>query len=255
MTALRSTPHLAECTPDTFMGCVLQTAQLGLEVNTPLGHAYLIPRRNNKRGGIYECTLIIGYQGQIELAMRSGRIDQIFAHVVREGDDFDYELGLEPKLRHRPSEDPDREQRPITHAYAVARVKDASPTFRVLTAAQIQARMARSSAASSGRTSPWETDPEAMCCKSAVRALWPWLPKSPEMARAESVEVTQETGRSPTIAFSPEVQAAILATGVQTPEPEPEPELEPRDEAPETDPETGETIPPGVGAGRSDGQG
>src|SRR5690349_20981980 len=66
LTALRTTPDLALCSDTSFMACVLQSSQLGLEVNTPLGHAYLIPRRNSK-AGIVECTLLVGYQGMIEL--------------------------------------------------------------------------------------------------------------------------------------------------------------------------------------------
>lgn len=42
-TALTANPKLAECTPESFCGAMMQAAQLGLEPNTPLGQAYLIP--------------------------------------------------------------------------------------------------------------------------------------------------------------------------------------------------------------------
>jgi recombination protein RecT len=54
LTALRTTPKLAQCTPDSFLASIMTLAQLGLEPNTPLGQAYLIPRKNNKRGGVME---------------------------------------------------------------------------------------------------------------------------------------------------------------------------------------------------------
>lgn len=208
MTALRSTPKLAQCTPDSFLGCVMQTAQLGLEPNTPLGHSYLIPR-NNRKTGTVECTVIVGYQGMIDLAQRSGRVSGIYAHAVREGDVFEYALGLEPTLRHVPDDAADREDKPITHVYAVARLKDADPVFVVLSRAQIAKRRGRSQAGNSG---PWQTDFEAMCLKTAIRALWRWMPKSSEMARTEALEVSADLGSRQ--AFDPAIDDAIQAAGL-----------------------------------------
>ena len=213
LTALRVTKDLALCTPASFAGCIMQSAQLGLEPNTPLGHLYLIPRKSkrlppDKR----ECTMIIGYQGEIELVRRSGLVSNIYAHVVRAGDAFAYELGLNPSMKHVPSEDVDREAKPITHVYCVAAMRDSTErVFVVLTRAQIEARRKRSAASNDG---PWITDYEAMCLKTGVRALWKWLPKSPEMARAEALEVAADMGRSQAVAFDPDVAAALAAQGL-----------------------------------------
>jgi recombination protein RecT len=235
MTALRTTRDLAKCTPESFMGCVLTSAQLGLEVNTPMQHAWLIPRKNGalsraQNKEVIECKLIVGYQGMIELSMRSGRIAGINAQVVREGDFFEYELGLTPKLVHRHGPSADREEKPITHAYAVARIKDAEPVFEVLSAAQLQARAGRSSAGGSG---PWTTDIEAMCRKTAARALWKWIPKSAEMATADYVETAAETGKPQTSAFGAEVHAALANVGLEPIDTTVEPETQ-------HDPHTGE---------------
>lgn len=222
LTALRTTPKLHLCTAPSFLGAVMSCAQLGLEPNTPLGHAWLIPRKNAKlsaRAGhdVYLCTLIIGYQGQIELSYRSGLVRGVNAVVVREGDAFDYEFGLEPKLRHKPSSEPDREKRAITHVYAVSRMKDGEPLFGVLTRPQIEVRRARSGSPNEG---PWVTDYEAMCAKTAVRALWRWMPKSAEMARAQALEDAPEAGKPQSEAWDPDVQNALLEAGL-SPDPEP----------------------------------
>lgn len=37
LTALSSNPKLQQCTPGSFLGAMMQAAQLGLEPNTPLG--------------------------------------------------------------------------------------------------------------------------------------------------------------------------------------------------------------------------
>jgi len=226
-TAVRTTPHLGECTEISFMGCVLQASQLGLEPNTPLGQCYLIPRRNRKRGGIFECTFLMGYQGMLELATRSGRVSGISAQVVYDGDLFEHEEGLDPKLRHRPSEEAERESRPVTHVYAIARLREADPVFQVLSRAQINARRKRSASANDG---PWVTDFDAMARKTAVRALWPWMPKSSEMGVVEALEQAGDRGISQVEVLDPSVIEALERQGLTEAEPvadEAEPDPDP----------------------------
>ena len=76
LTAISVNPKLAECTPKSFMGSLMNAAQLGLEPNTPLGQAYLIPYKNK---GNMEVQFQIGYKGLIELAYRSGEFANIYA--------------------------------------------------------------------------------------------------------------------------------------------------------------------------------
>lgn len=184
LTALRTTPKLAECSQMSFAGEIMKLAQLGLEPNTPLGHAYLIPR-NNRRAGGTECTTVIGYQGYIELARRAGTL--VYAHVVYEGDIFEFELGLTPKLRHVPMGKTDT----ITHAYAVARPKGSEPIFEVLPLGRIEERRKRG-ASGSGSKTPWDTDYAAMARKTAIRAIWYALPKSTEMLLAAEMDADNE---------------------------------------------------------------
>ena len=69
LSTLSSNPKLAQCTPNSFLASMMTAAQLGVEPNTPLGQAYLIPYRNH---GTMECQFQIGYKGLIDLAYRSG---------------------------------------------------------------------------------------------------------------------------------------------------------------------------------------
>ena len=100
LSALSTNPKLGECTPRSFLAAMMAAAQLGLEPNTPLGQAYLIPYGNN-------CQFQLGYKGLIDLAYRSGEVEVIQAHVVYENDEFTCEYGLEPKLTHKPYLDGD----------------------------------------------------------------------------------------------------------------------------------------------------
>ena len=88
LSALSTNPQLAQTTPKSFLGAMMTAAQLGLEPNTPLGQAYLIPYKNK---GVLECQFQLGYKGLVDLAYRSGQISIIQAHTVRSNDDFEYE--------------------------------------------------------------------------------------------------------------------------------------------------------------------
>jgi recombination protein RecT len=222
MTALRQTRNLHLCSAHTFFGALIQSSQLGLEVNTPLQHCWLIPRRNNKleqrlraQGKnpppIYECTLMLGYQGMIELSMRTDRVAHITAMAVRDGDYFKRRHGLRAVLDHEPSDAPDRESKELTYAWALAELKNGGKPWVALSRPQIEARRARSATPNEG---PWVTDYEAMACKSAIRALWKVLPKSSEMALVESLEVAADTGKSQASAYDSEVRAAIERNGL-----------------------------------------
>lgn len=212
LTALRTVPKLAECTPASFIGCVMSAAQLGLEPNTPLGEVYLIPRKSNRNGGRMECTMILGYQGKMTLARRSGLVGAIWADVVRAGDHYQVKLGLHPDLVHEPSGDDDREQQPVVAAYACARVKgDEMPVFIAMSRAQIEAIRRRSGARDDG---PWTTDYAEMAKKVAIARLYKVLPKSAEMARSEALDTADELGRDQSQAWDPGVSKALAQAGL-----------------------------------------
>jgi recombination protein RecT len=178
LTALRTVPKLAQCDRYSFAACILQAAQLGLEVCTPLGHAYLIPRKN-------QCTLLIGYRGMLDLARRSGQVSSLYAHTVHEGDAFSYRLGLDPTLDHVPNVDVEQNEKTMTFVYAVAKLRtgEHDRQFVVLSKRQVNERKARGAGGNA-----WSTDYLAMAKKTAVRALFTWLPSSPEMAIAAAID-------------------------------------------------------------------
>lgn len=221
LTALRTTPKLGQCTPESFLGCIVQAAQLGLEVNTPLGHGYLLPFEDRKRG-VVQCQLIVGYQGFMDLARRSGLVKAIYAFPVYERDEFSWRLGLDPSIEHKPSTLEDRGK--LTYVYAVAKLEGGEPIFTVLSRSEIERYRARSRASSNG---PWVTDFEAMALKTAIRRLFRWLPKSAEMARASELDEAPETGRSQLAVADENVIGLLQAQGLPVDEPEANPDGEP----------------------------
>lgn len=160
----------------------LQCAAIGLEPNTPLKEAALVPRKNK---GIDECQLMIEYRGLIKLARRSGEISTITAEVVRERDEFQYEMGLYPMLVHT-RYDGDEDPGALTHCYAVAVFKDGGKQFVVLSRREVYAEhRAKSDSWRNEKSrpySPWTEFEPAMWRKTAVRALEPFLPLTAEAA-------------------------------------------------------------------------
>lgn len=170
LTTLRTTPKLMECNPQSLLAAVMLSAQLGLEPG-PLGHAYFVPYGR-------EVTFIVGYKGIIDLARRSGQIKSIEAREVCENDLFEYEFGLDPKLRHVPAMG-DRGAPKLY--YGVAHFVDGGHYFEVMSLADIEKFRARSKAKDNG---PWKTDYSAMAKKTVIRRMAPFLPVSSETARA-----------------------------------------------------------------------
>lgn len=179
---ISKTPKLQECTPASLIACIKQCAELGLEPGGALGLAYLVPF-NDKKSGTVICTLIIGYRGFIELARRSGQLSQIEAHVVHENDTFEVEFGLDPKLSHTPKLSGSA-GRPLL-VYAIARLKDGGKHVEVMTWEAVQAIRRRSRSADTG---PWVTDEEEMARKTVLRRAAKYLPLSPELADALTVD-------------------------------------------------------------------
>src|SRR5262245_12059070 len=92
--AMQRTPELLNCTPESVLVAIMQSAALGMEPDGILGQGYLIPYGR-------QCQFIIGYRGLCQLARQSGQVVNIWAEVVFERDAFDYDLGLEPRLTHK----------------------------------------------------------------------------------------------------------------------------------------------------------
>lgn len=185
LTALSVNPKLAQCTPKSFLGAMMNAAQLGLEPNTPLGQAYLIPFKNH---GVDEVQFQIGYKGLIDLAYRSGEVSIIQAQIVYENDRFECQFGLEPKLLHIPADDEHGEPKKV---YAVYKTKNGGSGFEVMSMADIRAHAERySQALHSGKPSPWNTNFEEMAKKTVLKHALKYAPLHTDFIRAVAQDET-----------------------------------------------------------------
>jgi recombination protein RecT len=189
-TEIRKVPALAKCNIESFMGAIMQCAQLGLEPGSALGHAYLLPFGNGKASdGLANCQLIIGYRGMLDLARRSGQIISISARAVHEHDEFRYQYGLREDIHHVPCET--GEPGKLTHVYAVARLRDGGEQFEVMSKMEVDKVKAQSKAGSNG---PWVSHYEEMAKKTVIRRLFKYLPVSIELQQAVTLDERGDAG-------------------------------------------------------------
>ena len=187
LSALSANPKLVETTPQSFMGAMMTAAQLGVEPNTPLGQAYLIPYWNSKTKS-NECQFQLGYKGLIDLAYRSGDVTIIQAQIAYENDDFIYSFGLEPVLKHVPAKSNRGEP---THAYAMFRTKDGGYGFEVMSMDDIREHAQRYS--KSFGNGPWQTNFEEMAKKTVLKRVLKYAPLKSEFARGITADETVKT--------------------------------------------------------------
>ena len=200
LTAISSNPKLAQAcalSPATFLGSMMNAAQLGLEPNTPMGKAYLPPYNNIDKNTGKKVPMVqfqIGYLGYIDLAFRSGKVKSITAEVRYEKDFWEYEKGINEKLKHIPYDEGDPGE--AVGYYAVIHMKDTinpdgsktegavitayMPKFRVIEHAK---KFSKSYNKKTGTFSgPWASDFDSMAKKTVLLQALKYAPKASEDA-------------------------------------------------------------------------
>lgn len=208
LTALKSNPDLQLCTPESILGGLMLSAQLGLEPNTPLHEAVLIPYNNRRKVNnswttVKEAQFIIEYRGLIKLAWNSGHLENLDYGIIREGDDVTYIKGFDAEFRHIPNWK-GKPGEPIAY-YAVAALKGGGKAVVVMSREQVMQHSMKFSPSFNKRdqkfpeSSPWFKDFDSMAIKTCLRELIDKkLPKATEnimlaIARDEAI-VNSENG-------------------------------------------------------------
>lgn len=209
LTALRTTPKLAECDRLSVLGGLMTCAQLNLRVGV-LGHAWLLPfwdkNRDNGEGrpkGGHRAQLVIGYQGYRELAQRSPQVSSVIGRVVHENDRYEVKYGVEDTLIHEPFLDGPRGE--AVHYYAVVKYTNGGYSFWHISKAEAIEHRDRFAMAKYFNKDtkkhvvigPWRDDFDAMAVKTAFLKLSKWMPKSTELAAAIEADGTVRVDLSP----------------------------------------------------------
>lgn len=216
LSAVSNNPKLQKCSSQSFLAAMMTAAQLGLEPNTPLGQAYLIPYWNH---GQLECQFQLGYKGLIDLAYRSGQVSTIQAETVYQNDKFEYAFGLEPKLVHVPAAG-DRGD-PVAY-WAMFKMKDGGFGYSVMSMQEVRSHAQRySKSYSSG---PWQTNFDEMAKKTVLKRALKYAPLASDFVKGMSADETVKTE------LAEDMSDVVDVTAYSD------------DQDPGVDPETGEVV-------------
>lgn len=187
LNVLSVTPRLAECDVPSMLGSLLKCAMLGLIPDGVTNRASLVPYKG-------KATFQIGYKGLKELAERHPAVRVVFPPVVVYGNDsYEFELGLAPKLVHKPCQKPDRGE--SIAFYCVADLGPGVPrVFEWMWRHEIETIRNATPGWKSGKETPWRSHFDRMGCKTVVKRLCSQLPSSPELAEAVALDGRAEAG-------------------------------------------------------------
>ena len=181
LTTMKTNPKLQECTTESILAAVLQSAQLGLEPDL-MGSCYFIPY--NQRNGQPVASFQIGYRGLIDLVTRRGEVTSITANPVYENDFWVFEYGRNEDLRHRPANYSNRGR--LIGFYAYAHLKNGGFKMHYMDVEEIEHIRNEHSKAFKydQKTSIWVKHYDAMAKKTVIKQLIKYLPISVEIQNA-----------------------------------------------------------------------
>lgn len=182
LTTLKQNPKLLECSIESLLGAVLQSASLGLEPGL-LGSCYFVPFKGT-------VSFQIGYKGLIDLVTRKGEVTNIVAQAVHQGDLFQYEYGRNETLKHIPA--PNNKRGEVEYFYAYANMKNGGFSFQVMHISEIEKVRDNHSISHKfdSKNSIWGKHFESMALKTVIKRLIKYLPISTETQSAVAYDET-----------------------------------------------------------------
>lgn len=172
MTALQNNPTLLKCERRSLWNAAMRAAQDGLLPDGREGA--MAPYKD--RDGNFQAQWMPMIFGIRKKARNSGEIGTWEAYCVYENDAFEFELGDEPFIRHKPALG-DRGK--IIAAYSIATLKDGSKSREVMSIKEVEEVRAKSKA----KNGPWDdaTFYPEMVRKTVARRHSKVLPMSSDL--------------------------------------------------------------------------
>lgn len=240
--AIKKTPLLMQCDPQSVLGAMMASAALGLEPNTTQQQAFLIPYKkraqiNGQWVDVYECQFQIGYRGFITLVHRSPRIDSIEAEAIHEGDHFKQMQGSKNFLEYAKAL---KGRGDLIGAYSLAKltngneiacvlpldeihkIRSRSETYNALVRKLEAAENEKERAKASQKLAdtPWVLWEDDMAAKSAIKKLCKQLPiaAGDMISAAAELDSANEAGViDMSVMTDPEVVRAVVEDGIEPP--------------------------------------
>jgi len=137
-------PKLLEATPASLYIAITNAAKWGLDIGEGV---YLVPINSKVKGPDGDrwetrCEAWPSYHGLKHMAMRQNIVRLMEEYVVYAGDDFDYQLGTDGFLRHRPCAEAKRGQ--MVGAYTIITLRFGAKTWHYMPIGDIELIRAKS---------------------------------------------------------------------------------------------------------------
>ena len=206
LTCVQMQPELLMADRRTLLGACMKAAQDGL---LPDGREAALVIFNSKEGKKVQYMPMIG--GVLKKIRNSGELASISAQVAYSADFFEYELGDEEKITHKPFMGGDRGE--VIAVYAVAKTKDGAVYREVMSVSDVEKVRAASRA---GRFGPWVDWWDEMAKKTVIRRLAKRLPSSADVDQMmdndnDQYEFVQRRAAPVNITPTPDAQTAPLS--------------------------------------------
>lgn len=191
-------PALKNCDQISLVGTALQAQSLGLSLHKAMGHAWIVPFRDNRHGRIM-ATFQMGYKGYVQLAIRSGYYKKLNVLPIKEGELKAFDpLNEEIDVELIQDED-EREKAPTIGYYAMFEYLNGFRKAMYWTKPRMEAHAKRYSKAYSAKNSSsfWLKDFDAMACKTMLRQIlskWGIMSVEMQQAMQNDMRVADETG-------------------------------------------------------------
>lgn len=167
LTAIQMQPNLLEADRRSLLGSCMKAAQDGLVCDGREAALVMF-------GNTVQYMPMVG--GILKKMRNSGEIASISAHVVYSLDHFDYSLGDDEQITHKPLLGGDRGK--AIAVYAIAKTKDGAIYREVMSVTEVEKVRAASRA---GKSGPWVQWWDEMARKTVIRRIAKRLPSSADI--------------------------------------------------------------------------
>lgn len=162
--AVAQSPALLLCTPQSIFASAERAATIQLYCDPSLGHAYLVPFKNKNGGSI--ATLIIGYKGLYQLALRTRQYRYIDVCPIFEGEGID-----EGRMTGKMTITGGKQSQKIIGWIGGFRLVNGFEKFMYMTIGEIHDHAKRYSKGYNRPDGAWKTNTQEMEKKTVLRLL------------------------------------------------------------------------------------
>lgn len=159
---INTNDKLRICSQLSIINAFYKCCEYGLDPASSLGQAWLIPYKST-------IDLQIGYRGWLKLLFNNPQVANVYSYGVYKDDFFEYELGMNPNIKHVPSKEKQYKDNLIA-TYGVVKLKSGEAQIKVCFRDEINESMEHSRS-SHKPDSPWVTHFESMALVVPIRKL------------------------------------------------------------------------------------